>query len=555
MKKLRALFSDASTIIVCSLFSLVVTWASGNPIFSLLSMGKGFSGRSLSIQILFLSVLFLFYLTICLIVFRKQAQWLVKNPLFAFTILSLIPLVAYAYMGSFSRFVADDFSSATLAVHKGILQATVDWYVNWSGRFTASFFDSVMGYLPPSAMMWETGLAILFLMAGMTWAAWHLIPIASKWSRLAFSMILSSMIITVSFFIAPDIPQSLYWGQGMRSLILPLIPASVLAALMIQITRRPSPNPSVSTLVLIGTISLFAGGFGETYVVLQITAFSLFAIATFLLSEKEYRQRIMPVIFSGLFFSLLAMLIIVLAPGNKVRQSYFPPSPDIISLLAISARSLWIFLSEIFRSTQNDISLIIIFLINFLYKCLCERSYKRKTQSKLVSYPSFRFPLFRLVMFLAISVILLFASFVPAAYGMSTTPPDRTLILPAFILTLSIAMGGSLAGSVVSRRHGSNWFTTRFSGWVLFTLFSLFIFNTTSIILSSVDDYCFFASRFDRADNLIREARAQGLSSVEVPEVHNHFGLSDYGAGTTYWLDEAVNSYYGIDVIVNKHMK
>jgi hypothetical protein len=40
-----------------------------------------------------------------------------------------------------------------------------------------------------------------------------------------------------------------------------------------------------------------------------------------------------------------------------------------------------------------------------------------------------------------------------------------------------------------------------------------------------------------------------------VPEVHNHFGLSDYGEGTTYWLDDAVDSYYGLHVIINKNMK
>jgi hypothetical protein len=54
---------------------------------------------------------------------------------------------------------------------------------------------------------------------------------------------------------------------------------------------------------------------------------------------------------------------------------------------------------------------------------------------------------------------------------------------------------------------------------------------------------------------LIREAKAAGKTSVQVPEVHNHFGLSDYGAGTTYWLDQAVDGYYGIHVTVNKNMK
>ncbi|NMB60556.1 MAG: hypothetical protein GYA12_15390 [Chloroflexi bacterium] len=54
---------------------------------------------------------------------------------------------------------------------------------------------------------------------------------------------------------------------------------------------------------------------------------------------------------------------------------------------------------------------------------------------------------------------------------------------------------------------------------------------------------------------MIREAVSAGETTVTVPEVHNHFGLSDYGEGTTYWLDDAVDTYYGIHVIINKHMK
>ena len=68
-------------------------------------------------------------------------------------------------------------------------------------------------------------------------------------------------------------------------------------------------------------------------------------------------------------------------------------------------------------------------------------------------------------------------------------------------------------------------------------------------------DYQFFAGRFDRADRLIRDAKSAGETSVNVPEVHNQFGLSDFGAGTTYWLDKAVDSYYGIHVIINKNLK
>ncbi|NLF52401.1 MAG: hypothetical protein GX577_14830, partial [Leptolinea sp.] len=228
MNKIHSFFScsEKSILIVCCIFSLAITRFIAFPVFSILTSGKALHGRNILIQIGFHGALFLLVLVISLWLLRRPVRWLIRNPFVSFAIVSLLPLAAHSYMGSFSRFVADDFSSATLAVNKGILAATLDWYVNWSGRFSASFFDSLMGYLPPSAMMWETGTAVFLILSGMVLSAWQLIGIRPRIDRLALAVLPTALILTGGFALAPDLPQALYWGQGMRSLILPLVPAS-----------------------------------------------------------------------------------------------------------------------------------------------------------------------------------------------------------------------------------------------------------------------------------------------------------------------------------------
>jgi hypothetical protein len=69
--------------------------------------------------------------------------------------------------------------------------------------------------------------------------------------------------------------------------------------------------------------------------------------------------------------------------------------------------------------------------------------------------------------------------------------------------------------------------------------------------LSDFPRYRHFAEVYDFAEDRIQEAKAEGKESVSVRQVHNLFGLSDFGNGPADWLHNAVNSYYGISVTVH----
>ena len=60
---------------------------------------------------------------------------------FLFVLLGLFcaPLVTHIYLGSYSRFIADDFCSAAIARSRGIIRGAHFWYLVWNGRFSANF--------------------------------------------------------------------------------------------------------------------------------------------------------------------------------------------------------------------------------------------------------------------------------------------------------------------------------------------------------------------------------------------------------------------------------
>ncbi|MEI8131280.1 MAG: DUF6056 family protein [Leptolinea sp.] len=514
-------------------------------------------------QLSFIFILALIIFSLLYFILGKLLDWLIHNYLFSASIISLIPLIAYSIIGSCSRFVADDFSSATLAVSKGVFGATWDWYIHWSGRFSASFFDSLVGYIGPGIAPYITGSAILIWLIALMSVTRHFFQSKSKLNRFAFSLLFSAWILITTFEVTPLLSQSLYWGQGMRSVILPLILATILVSILYYLIRIKGISPAI-WLILVGAISFIAGGFGETYVTLQTSATLIMLLITFIDNPQAWRKNIYPVILVGLFGSILAMLITIAAPGNKIRQAVLPPPPDLFNLLKISAISFGEFIQFLGNSPTRLANIAALFILSSFLGSRQENHSSQilyqNTQQRISRFINKSY--FRTILFIsAISLILLYVCFIPAAYGMSTTPPERTLVIPTFILAISTSALGLISGRVLFLSLYSKCKTwlppqyLKYMAWLIFLLFSFYTLNIAQNIVAILPDYRHFAKDFDRADVIIRQAKAEGQVSVMVPEVHNHFGLSDSGAGTTLWLDEAVNTYYGILVIVNKNMK
>ena len=550
-------FPPLSTISFLTIICLILTFLTDDLLFSLLTGGKDLEGRNQSLQLIFVVIYFIILVSLSLIIFHIHVSRLLTQPFPLYCLIALAPLAAHAYVGSFSRFVADDFSSAALTVEKGILGATWDWYTNWSGRFSASFFDSLAGFTGPSSMKYAMGISLLLLISGMVLFSTRILQGSNRQNALT-GLFLSSLVLTSAFFITPDLPQSLYWGQGMRSLILPLIPLFFILAILKDIDK--GQKPKTSWIVVIAVLSFFAGGFGETYVVIQTTVFGLLIL--FLCMQKPFgfrKQKLLaPLI--AMVSSIAAMVVTVLAPGNRVRQGYFPPPPSPVALASIAFESMGKFFDAIFHSPELSSCLAFVSVVALIFGCLYAIRNNVKDSDQIMYFSSNRIPEILFLAIIACSFFLLiFVSFLPSAYAMSTTPPPRTLVLPSLILCIALVALGFIAGLMVGSslipRGLSQVLRNSWVSLLAAVILAACSYQVSSRILTVVPDYRFFAERFDRADQMIRKAKSAGEKSVTVPEVHNHYGLSDYGEGTTYWLDDAVDRYYGLHVIINKHMK
>lgn len=543
---------DSQRALLAALLSAVLAWALREPFTSLVLAGKAFTGRGLSIQILLLAGYFLLIFILFLFPLAGLMGFLLRHARAAIAALALIPLAAHAWMGSYSRFVSDDFSSAALAARLGVWGAAVDWYMNWTGRFSANLVDSLTGALGQKALGWQVLIVLLLWTAALGLVFSRLLPRGRSQAAWPAPIFMASILLTAAFQVTPDLPQSLYWAQGMHSLALPMTLGTFLGAILLKICGQDAGSGAAPRIAAAGLLAFLAGGFGETYVSLQTLLLALSLAYTLLFSPPRKRGRMALALGVCLAASLLAMLIILLSPGNAARQAHFPPTPSLPAMLAISLQAFLAYLGRIFSSAWKIWQLAVLFISallagsGFLFGQVSDTGKKVKGSGVRLAFAA------------ALTLALMYACFVPSAYGMSTTPPDRTLFIPTVILAAGMAAGGYMVGAgwrvVIFHTAAAKPRHTFIARWVLFLAFAIHLLVTVGGILSLQPEYSRFARVSDKAEEIILQARQEGRDRVEIPEVHNLFGLSDFGAGTNEWLDDAVDQYYGIHVIINKNL-
>jgi len=142
----------------------------------------------------------------------------------AVSIPAITVLFLLAYLGAHTRLIADDFCSAYFAKRLGLLRSVWYWYNNWSGRYTAFGTDWLMEKIGVHALPVIPPLA-LFIWLTFTVVAFQLslrYVLPQNKSKLA-ALSLGTVFLFVVLLLSPNIQQSLYWWNGMRSYGLPLI--------------------------------------------------------------------------------------------------------------------------------------------------------------------------------------------------------------------------------------------------------------------------------------------------------------------------------------------
>jgi hypothetical protein len=459
-----------------------------------------------------------------------------------------VALFLYAYLGYFSRYYADDYCLTSSLLRSGFWKTELGLYLSWSDRFADLPLVGLSELFGRMAVQAWPGVTIVLWVL----ALWWLFVQAGRLTRLPAtrSLALLAALVLVFFTLveAPQLYQSLYWRIGLITYTLPLVFLAILIGLILQCARSVAPGRlPLWAAALCLLIAFFAGGLSETYVVLQ-TAVLFVAEAVLLLGGRSPARRPWLILLtSALAGSVLALVVVVLAPGNTIRLSAVgtgrPPLPHLIRMTVTNA-FLFILISLKTYSVENLLALLLPALL--AYSLFAGEGDLLKLRPSSLVWSLLLTPL--------VAVLLIMAICAPSAYGESSYPDGRVLIEAAFILVTALVAEGALAGMGLSQLH--RWAdepaprSLQALAALLFLLMALYPLYNAHKTVALVPIYRAHAASWDAHAAQIASSLKDGVARINLLDSQARSfdtlsGLQEIGSDPKAWVNVCAAEFFG----------
>jgi hypothetical protein len=442
-------------------------------------------------------------------------------------------LAVYAYLGIFTRYMADDYCLLVALKSNNVLVSSWNKYLFSSNRFSNLF---VLGFweLFPKNIELVPALHIILWVAGLYWLLTELDKLFDLKLELPVRLFAAEVWVLFSFFTAPNVFQALYWRPGQVTYLTPLVFFSLVAAWLTRIIRLR--KVSIPMMILFVFLAFFIGGLSETLGAMHMAVLS-FAIAGVFLFDKSPRRNpaltLLIALFIGGFTALLAMLF---SPANSMRinPDIAAPTPFEVLLRALHYTRTFLQISV----HTIPVPLAALTAISILLSYLFFANYERGKWN-----PRFAW------VFLLIPVIaygLIFASFAPSAYGQSY-PVERVRFPAHFILTLAVTSLGICLGYVLSYIKLPAF--TRYAVVAFAFVALLYPFWMIRQPLSTYEFRRLFALRWDERVTMINNFKSQGIQDITIPALDGYEGTKELDIRPFFWVNQCAAQVYGVHSI------
>jgi hypothetical protein len=461
-----------------------------------------------------------------------------KRQYIVFSLFGLLPmsvvLLVFAYLGGYTRFIADDYCSVYYAQELGFFDSVLFSYRTINGRYAAygtdwlilNLFDAYRINLIPQIAL--AGWFVFFVLAIYWVLKFEQLFARNSFWAVSFALLALFLIMILS----PNIPQSLYWWNGMRSYALPLIVLTLGGGILYLFARQAQTMLQIFGGVFFSFVFFFAnGGLSETYLVLQILVLAFFIVMNSFVLRRDKTSPLSLFLYAGLLGTLLSLALVLHSHANVIRRSVMPPAPSAGTLMRISWESYLLFWAEILTQPKKTLALLGVIFAAMWFGA---NAIKRLDA-----------PWWKIALYFLAGLGFLFSAFVPGVYGYVKFPPTRTLITGVFFFTLFTLYAAFLLGNrflfVIGKYK---------TGVLLFSLVFLFASATmvTQSLFASRQTYLDFAEKWDRVDAQILAAKNAGEESILIPGMDNWAKLDRPNDNPKFWATRCYSLYYGVQI-------
>jgi hypothetical protein len=462
-------------------------------------------------------------------------------------IITTIPLVVFAYLGLFTRYLADDFCTTNTALQYGVFGSVGWWYTNWAGQFTNWTLKGIVGVLNPMVITILPAFIIAVWFGAAIWMFYEIGRLFRIQERLSGAVLLSAVLLFAGFTGAPNVIQSLYWFGASIPYTMPLIVLMLYIGFFLHFLRRyPDGKLPFWAIFMAAVVAFLAGGMSEMYVIFQGVVFGLMILGVLLAAPNPVKKSGTILLAIGLAASMVAFIIVLAAPGNAVRKAAFG---ETLPILEIILRTLRVAAS--FFATDIGVFSPIPLLVALILPAVVTSQFLTFEQPVRMSGKRARK---LLALSGGVAILLLLVIIGPSIYGTSVAPTPR-VYFTAHLVMISIAMfWGCVVGLDLKRTlkpSGS------YPAWGAVIVLGLLLIvgplAATAQILNRAPAFNTFAFEWDQRDHHIRVVAANGEQDVIVRPLSVDLGLlaglDIIDTDPNGWVNKCAAQYYQVESI------
>lgn len=461
-----------------------------------------------------------------------------------------LPLFVIGYLGTFTRYLADDYSTSGIVLRMGLWKAQLYWYQVWQGCYSYTFLVSVFELLGVRVVPWLPVTSLLLWSIFLFWTIRQFFKSLDLQINNIWAGVLAGLIIFGTIKSFRDYSQIIFWQTGILCYQISLVFISLMVGIFIK--RFHLSAWRKMALWKYGTwflIFFIAGGFSETWVILQISITGMLILAYLFAKKTPIRNDILRVMLLGFLTSWAALIVIAKSPGNTNHSANMASLSVPVVFNAIQT-AFWDVPRYLSGWLSGNTTLALLLFLAGLGAGL-----DRVQPGKIKNY------LWLGLGLLFGTYILLWAGFIPYFTVMGIRPVDRVLILPMFLFIWAFVMLGVFSGLQVMAHLApvaGSIARVAILAVLAFLLFWIPV-RTALSYASIIPDLRLYAQLWDKRDMELRQASARGEENVIVnslkhdPALHNiqtSFWIeADLQDSPNSWINEAAAAYYGLKSI------
>lgn len=460
---------------------------------------------------------------------------------------TLVAIGVYAYLGAFSRYLADDYCEAVSVNKNSPINAVLSRYsagaTRASNRYSNLLFVGFSEMLGNHNMQITVVSMVLLWVVGLCWSAYEIRKFLKIDWPLSFDFYWGITLGFLSFLQAPNLFQTVYWRSSMMTHFAPLVFGSFLSAFLVRRLRClqiEPPSRLVYVVVLFATFIM--AGFSEPPATTLVTILPLLMALIWFLGNTLVKQKQLTLLTWTFAGALLGLMALVFSPAgaNVARET----SLGFVAILSRSFLYSYLFIIDSLKIAPLPtlLSIFLPFMLIWLYKQQPSSSSRNEIYS--IWLVIFAIP--------ALLWLLVAAGFAPSVYGQSF-PVERMRFLARTLMIIACMLEGALFGFLLkdlklsSNRIAEQWvvlvlFAVLAIGYPLRAAFNVFKFN--------VPEYRAHAETWDTRDKYIRKSVAAGAKDMVVPQLDSMHGVVEYKGNKSFWVNVCAAEYYGLHTLV-----